>query len=69
MFGELHQDAGRDRVYDWRYSPDEVAELAGRVERLAAGAARTLVVANNHFRGSAMAVVEELLAWYRGAPP
>jgi uncharacterized protein YecE (DUF72 family) len=65
----FERGAGRDRVYDWRYSADEVAGIAQRVERLAAGARRTLVVANNHFRGSAMVVAEELLAWYRGVPP
>jgi uncharacterized protein YecE (DUF72 family) len=65
----FEKGAGRDRVYDWRYSPGEVAGIAARVERLAATARRTLVVANNHFRGSAMVVVEELLARHRGAPP
>lgn len=58
----------RDEVYDWRYSPDEVGQIAARIERLAADGTRTLVVANNHFQGKAMAVVEDLLAWYRGGP-
>jgi len=61
----FRKGAGRDEVYDWRYSPAEVTQLAHRVERLAAAATRTLVVANNHFHGKAMTVVEELLAWYR----
>src|SRR5688572_1483490 len=56
----------RDEVYDWRYSPGEVEQLGERVERIAAGATRTIVVANNHFQGKAMLLVEELLAWYRG---
>ena len=58
--------AGRDQVYDWHYSADEVDLLGERLLRIAATATRTLVVANNHFRGNAMAAVEDLLAWYRG---
>jgi uncharacterized protein YecE (DUF72 family) len=57
--------AGRDEVYDWRYSPDEVAQLWKRVQRIREGSTRTIVVANNHFHGKAMEVVEELLAHYR----
>lgn len=60
------RDAGRDQVYDWEYSPPEVAQIEQRIERIAADATRTLVVANNHFHGKAMKLVEELLAWYRG---
>lgn len=56
--------AGRDEVYDWEYSRDEVAQLQARLLRIAGGATRTLVVANNHFHGKALAVVEQLLAWY-----
>lgn len=62
----FEKGAGRDEVYDWHYSADEVELLGARLVRIAATAARTLVVANNHFRGNAMAVVEDLLAWYRG---
>lgn len=62
----FQKGAGRDQVYDWRYSQDEVVQLEQRIDRIAAGSASTLVVANNHFHGKAMAVVEELLAWYRG---
>ena len=62
----FRKGAGRDEVYDWRYAPDEVRQLEQRIQRIAATAARTVVVANNHFHGKAMAVVEELLAWYRG---
>lgn len=61
----FEQGAGRDQVYDWRYSATEVAQLEQRIERLAGAAPRTVVVANNHFRGNAMVVVEQLLAWYR----
>jgi uncharacterized protein YecE (DUF72 family) len=68
----FEKGAGRDQVYDWRYAPAEVEQLAQRIERLAANDTRTLVIANNHFHGKAMAVVEELVAWYRAggiSPP
>ena len=57
--------AGRDEVYDWDYSPSEVEEIQRRLQRLASGASRTLVVANNHFHGKAMKLVDELVSWYR----
>ncbi len=62
----FRKGAGRDEVYDWQYSANEVAQIGQRIGRIAATAPRTLVVANNHFRGQALAVVEDLLAWYRG---
>lgn len=62
----FQKGAGRDQVYDWEYTPGEVAELEQRLLRIANDATRTLVVANNHFHGKAMKVVEELVAWYRG---
>lgn len=61
----FRRGAGRDEIYDWRYSADEVRQLWGRIERVAAEAASAIVVANNHFHGKAMAVVEDLLAYYR----
>ena len=65
--------AGRDEVYDWRYSPSEVEQLWKRLQRICDGATRAIVVANNHFHGKAMEVIEELLQHYRqkvadGAP-
>jgi uncharacterized protein YecE (DUF72 family) len=57
--------AGRDEVYDWRYSDDEVRQLCGRVERIARDATRAIVVANNHFHGKAMEVIEQLLTYFR----
>ncbi len=64
----FRRGAGRDEVYDWRYSADEVAQLGRRIERIGEAATRTLVVANNHFHGKAMVVIEALLAWYRAGP-
>jgi uncharacterized protein YecE (DUF72 family) len=63
----FQKDAGRDQVYDWEYSPAEVKEIEQRIGRLtAADGVRLAVVANNHFHGKAMKLVEQLLAWYRG---
>ena len=61
----FRKGAGRNEVYDWRYSADEVEQLGARIERIRAQAAATLVVANNHFHGSAVKVIDDLLAWYR----
>ncbi|HEB51911.1 MAG TPA: DUF72 domain-containing protein [bacterium] len=63
----FRRGAGRDAVYDWRYSPAEVRQLFDRVRRIADEADRTIVVANNHFHGKAVAVIEDLLAYYRGS--
>ena len=62
----FRKGAGRDEVYDWRYSPDEVRQVGQRLRRIEAESTRAIVVANNHFHGKAMQVVEELLAWYLG---
>jgi uncharacterized protein YecE (DUF72 family) len=60
--------AGRDARYDHRYAPDEVADLAERARRIAASAERTLVVANNHYGGKAVAVALELRFALEGGP-
>lgn len=61
----FEKGAGRDQVYDWRYSATEVEQLGRRLLRIEATSAATMVVANNHFHGKAMEVVTDLLAWYR----
>jgi uncharacterized protein YecE (DUF72 family) len=61
----FRKGAGRDEVYDWEYSAREVEQLGHRIERIRAGSAHTLVVANNHFHGKALKVIADLLAWYR----
>ena len=55
---------------NWEYSAREVQQIEARVQRIQKDATRTAVVANNHFHGKAMKLVDELLAWYRdgGAP-
>lgn len=60
------REAGRDARYDYLYSR---AEVEGWVRRLRAqddARARTLVVANNHFQGKALALVAELAAAWSG---
>ena len=61
----FRKGAGRDEVYDWEYSAREVEQIEQRLDRIRAGAQRTIVVANNHFEGKAMQLVDQLLAWYR----
>ncbi len=61
----FRRGAPRDEVYDWRYSDREVQQLKDRLGRIGQCATKTLVVANNHFHGKAMAVIEQLLAHYR----
>jgi uncharacterized protein YecE (DUF72 family) len=62
----FEKGAGRDKVYDWEYSQREVTQIGERVRRIEADSAKTIVVANNHFHGKAMKLIEDLLAWYRG---
>lgn len=47
-------DAGRDRRYDWLYTPRQLAPLADLARRLADGAEELYVVQNNHYRGKAV---------------
>ena len=63
----FEKGAGRDAVYDWEYSTSEVSGIEQRLDRIATGAARTLVVANNHYQGKAMRLLDQLMAHYRGA--
>ncbi|GAB4143764.1 MAG: DUF72 domain-containing protein [Planctomycetota bacterium] len=65
----FRKGAGRDQVYDWEYSDAEVAEIRARIERISKSARRTAVVANNHFHGKAMKLLEQLVEWYRKETP
>jgi uncharacterized protein YecE (DUF72 family) len=62
----FQKGAGRDEVYDWEYSEAEVQQIGQRLRRIAADSTRAIVVANNHFHGKAMKLIEDLLEWYRG---
>lgn len=65
----FRKGAGRDEVYDWRYSAAEVQQLWARVQRIRATSDEAIVVANNHFHGKALEVIRELLALYRHVGP
>ena len=54
--------AGRDDKYDYLYGEGELDEWAERIAGLSRLAERTIVVANNHFRGKAPANALELRA-------
>lgn len=64
----FQKGAGRDEVYDWQYSAPEVEQVWQRLQRIRAAAQRVIVVANNHFHGKAMKLVEDLLARCRAGP-
>ena len=59
------KNAGRDEVYDWEYSRAEVSQIGERLRRIESDSTRAIVVANNHFHGKALKLIEDLLAWYR----
>jgi uncharacterized protein YecE (DUF72 family) len=57
----FREGTGRDARYDYLYSPEEIAEWAGRVRAIAAaGAEEIFVIANNHYRGKAACNALEL---------
>jgi uncharacterized protein YecE (DUF72 family) len=61
--------AGRDARYDYRYPRSEVEGLAARMQALGTGTERSLLVANNHYGGQAVANALELKGLLSGAPP
>jgi len=62
------KDAGRNERYDWRYSQAELDPWVERIEALSEDVSTTVVVANNHFEGKAMAAVLELAHKLAGGP-
>jgi uncharacterized protein YecE (DUF72 family) len=62
----FRKEAQRDQRYDYLYAPAELARIVERVRRLADRAEATIVVANNHFRGQALANALELEAALTG---
>lgn len=60
--------AGRDARYDHRYGPAEMERIAERTRRIAGAVEQTLVIANNHYGGKAVAAALELKARLTGAP-
>ena len=47
--------AGRDERYDYLYEPSELEDLAERMWRMALASGELYVIANNHYRGQAVA--------------
>ncbi len=64
----FQKGAGRDQVYDYDYSGDEVEQLQRRIAAISADARHTIVIGNNHFRGQQLKVVLELMASQCGGP-
>lgn len=50
----------RDERYDYYYSPEELREIAARIQRLAACCRTYTVIANNHYKGAELANALEL---------
>jgi len=55
------KDAGRDARYDYTYKPQELDELQAALEEIAARVERMFVIANNHYRGQAVATGLQLM--------
>lgn len=60
--------AGRDDRYDYRYDRRELVALADRMRVIGTGTERSLLVANNHFGGQALANALELKGLLEGVP-
>ncbi len=55
------EDAGRDERYDYLYSAPELDEIQTALEEVAAKVERMFVIANNHYRGQAVATGVQLV--------
>ncbi len=58
--------AGRDEVYNYYYSPPELAGIKSRLDELAKAFQAVTVIANNHYRGAELANALELKALVTG---
>ncbi len=66
------KDAGRDQRYDYFYSDEELDEIQAALEEIADRVERMFVIANNHYRGQAVAAglqVIQRLTGERLEPP
>jgi uncharacterized protein YecE (DUF72 family) len=61
--------AGRDRRYDYLYTMEALRPLAESARAMGAQAHRLYVIANNHFRGQALANALELKHLIQGETP
>jgi uncharacterized protein YecE (DUF72 family) len=60
------KDAGRDEKYDYLYSEQELEAIIQRLKEIAKKANSTFVIANNHFRGKAVANALQMKASVTG---
>ncbi|HPW17985.1 MAG TPA: DUF72 domain-containing protein [Candidatus Aminicenantes bacterium] len=51
----FREGAGRDDRYDYLYARDELGDWVSRIEQLGRASGKVYIVANNHYRGQAMA--------------
>ncbi|UCF43754.1 MAG: DUF72 domain-containing protein [Planctomycetota bacterium] len=58
--------AGRDETYDYYYNDAELAQIKGRVDKLAEAFKTLTIIANNHYRGAELANALELKALVSG---
>jgi uncharacterized protein YecE (DUF72 family) len=58
--------AGRDETYDYYYNDAELAQIKGRVGKLAESFKTLTIIANNHYRGAELANALELKALVSG---
>ena len=63
------KDAGRDARYDYLYTEDELRPLAEAVRSMGTHASAVYAVANNHFRGQAVANALQLKHLVTGIEP
>ncbi len=59
------KNSGRDEVYDYEYSDQEVTKIGERAQAIDRDATSTIVVANNHYQGKEFKLALQLMAWYR----
>jgi uncharacterized protein YecE (DUF72 family) len=66
------KEAGRDQRYDYTYSDEELDEIQAALEEIADRVERMFVIANNHYRGQAVAtdlqIIRRMTGEYDGAP-
>jgi uncharacterized protein YecE (DUF72 family) len=60
------KDAGRDERYDYLYNGKELDEIQAALEEIAGRVERMFVIANNHYRGQAVATGLQLIGRLTG---
>ena len=65
----FQEGAGRDARYDYLYSEDELRPLADVARAMTARASAVYAIANNHFRGQALANALQLKHLLQGVVP